>query len=227
MPTRCLPVVALLASVVLAACDGTGSSPAPTATTPTKPEPKVAPVLPSAALVAKAAALKCERRSVGEGERARKLWGCVDETGKGAIPFEYIELSPFSSAGLAAGVRDGGLVFIDAANRVVLQGYSFDNGHDPLQEGRRRFRFGGKVGYLDKDYRIVIPAQYDAAFAFEGGKAKVCVGCDPSIWSKRATRPEEELVGDGEIMFIDLHGERRPEGTHCPPSCPPSRADPT
>jgi len=59
-----------------------------------------------------------------------------------------------------------------------------DNGAEGFADGRARSRLGGRIGYVDRSLRLVIPRRYDGAMPFEKGVAEVCIGC--------------ALVGDGE-----------------------------
>jgi len=53
----------------------------------------------------------------------------------------------------------------------------YDNGPDDFVDGRARSPVGDKVGYIDRNLDLVIPAVYDGAYPFEKGLAVVCRGC--------------------------------------------------
>lgn len=52
----------------------------------------------------------------------------------------------------------------------------FDNGLDYFEEGLRRYVYGNKIGFVNKDGKLIIPAQWDFAEPFQYGYAKVYVG---------------------------------------------------
>lgn len=52
----------------------------------------------------------------------------------------------------------------------------FDNGLDYFEEGLRRYVSSNKIGFVDKDGNLTIPAQWDFAEPFRYGYAKVYVG---------------------------------------------------
>ena len=54
---------------------------------------------------------------------------------------------------------------------------TYDNGPDSFVEGRARTQVDGKIGYVDRKLRVVIPPRYDWGFPFEQGRAVVCSGC--------------------------------------------------
>jgi TPR repeat protein len=106
---------------------------------------------------------------------------------------------------------EGGLAALSAEGQyfyVNEQGESapvvtYDNGADYFVEGRARTVREGKVGFIDRQLRLVIPPRYDWAFPFEGGRALVCEGC------ARERSPGEEhssMVG-GTWGYIDTQGK--------------------
>ena len=164
---------------------------------PTEPAPTEQVDLPEEPLDAAALAkqLSCEERESG--------WGCVDTSGKTVIPFEYLQMGPFSEAGICAVMHpDKGYQYLDATGAFLYEAQPYDNAPDPLQEGRARFIQDGKVGYLGEDFTIVIPARYDSAMPFRDGKARVCVGCDTRVWNKDAP----ENLPTGRVFYIDKQG---------------------
>jgi hypothetical protein len=71
-----------------------------------------------------------------------------------------------------------GFVAIDKNEEVLYEVFPFDNGPDEPHDGLFRIRIKGKIGYADAvTGMVVIPAQYDAAFYFENGVAKVGKRC--------------------------------------------------
>ena len=131
----------------------------------------------------------------------------MDSEGKIVIPFEFISGSPFSSAGISVVLHpDKGFYYIDATGQFLYAAAPFDNAPDPVVAGRARFKQDGKVGFLNEDFTIAIPARYDSAMQFQDGSARVCVGCDPRVWNKDAP----ENLATGRVFHIDKQGNEVP-----------------
>jgi hypothetical protein len=132
--------------------------------------------------------------------------GCTDKRGRIVIPFIYVVLSPFTESGLALALHpDAGWVYIDRRHRRISKALTFDNQPDEVLGGHARFQAAnGKIGFLDRQRRLVIPARYDAAYPFQRGGAVVCTGCHPLRWSTDA--PGAACSGDA--FLIDESGKR-------------------
>ena len=73
---------------------------------------------------------------------------------------------------------DGKWVVRDSRGNVLYEIWPFDNGPDYPSEGLFRIVQNGKIGYADeRTYQIAIAPQFDCAFPFENGKAKVSNQC--------------------------------------------------
>ena len=119
------------------------------------------------------------------------------------VPFDQEQPVVFKKSGLALVLSAArSFVLVDARNEVVLEVFHFDNGPDPIVEGRSRVVWQAKTGFVDSEWRLVIPPRFDAAFGFEKGKARVCVGCDPGVWSKERGAGAKE----GRVFFVDANG---------------------
>lgn len=70
-----------------------------------------------------------------------------------------------------------GWVYVDKKGEAILRPFIYDNGPDYLEEGLARFVANGKMGFHDQALKIWIPAQYDFAFPFQDGQAKVGMNC--------------------------------------------------
>lgn len=71
-----------------------------------------------------------------------------------------------------------GFVAINKQEQLLYKVFFFDNGPDEPHDGLFRIRIEGKIGYADiTTGKVVIPAQYDAAFQFENAIAKVGKRC--------------------------------------------------
>lgn len=87
-------------------------------------------------------------------------------------------------------VADSEIVLIDRTGKVKYKVFPFDNGPDEPSEGLYRIiGDNGKIGYADaQTAQIRIPPQYECAYPFENGKAKVANQCtkklegDYTIW---------------------------------------------
>jgi hypothetical protein len=133
--------------------------------------------------------------------------GCVDDKGRIAIPFVYSKVTYFAESGVAlALLPDKGWVYIDTKNRTIGKAETLDGMPDEVFGGHARFRaVNGKIGYLDRNRRITIPAQYDGAMPFRNCTALVCVGCHPQRWD--ASTPEGAAC-TGKAFVIDESGAR-------------------
>lgn len=88
---------------------------------------------------------------------------------------------------------NGKWVILDSKKQTLYEVFPYDNGPDYPSEGVIRVVKNGKIGYADaKTYVIVIAPQFDCAFPFENGKAKVSNQCqtvkegEHSIWKSDA-----------------------------------------
>lgn len=80
-------------------------------------------------------------------------------------------------------------VLINEQSTVLYDVFIYDNGPDTPADGLYRIVKDGKIGYADASTNaIVIEPQYDCAYPFENGKAKVSTNCktiqegDHTIW---------------------------------------------
>lgn len=100
------------------------------------------------------------------------------------------ETKAASSTSLTMEQTDGGKwVVMDGKKTVLYDVFIYDNGFDYPSEGLMRVVKNGKIGYADAvTYAIVIEPQFDCAFPFENGKAKVSNRCQTvqdgeySVW---------------------------------------------
>lgn len=73
---------------------------------------------------------------------------------------------------------EGKWVIMDSKKMALYAVFVYDNGPDYPSEGLIRIEKNGKIGYADaKTYEIVIEPQFDCAYPFENGKAKVSTRC--------------------------------------------------
>ena len=73
---------------------------------------------------------------------------------------------------------NGKWVIMNSKKTTLYDVFLYDNGPDYAADGLIRVVKNGKIGYANaKTYRLVITPQYDCAFPFEKGKAKVSNTC--------------------------------------------------
>lgn len=73
--------------------------------------------------------------------------------------------------------KNSEMIGIDRNENLLYSVFTFDNGPDYIVEGLFRIIRDGKIGYANKYGEVVIPCQYDCAYYFENGKAKVSNNC--------------------------------------------------
>lgn len=84
---------------------------------------------------------------------------------------------------------NGKWVVMDGSKNTLYEVFIYDNGPDYPSEGLLRIVQNGKIGYANAtNYAIVIEPQFDCAFPFENGKARVSKQCqtvkdgEHSVW---------------------------------------------
>jgi len=92
-------------------------------------------------------------------------------------------------------------VFYVSTDGKIAHMLYFDNGADYFEEGLARTVAKNKIGFIDSNLTLIIPAQYDFAFPFKDGKARVCNGCAPE-----ETDDEHQSIVGGKWGLIDKHG---------------------
>lgn len=102
--------------------------------------------------------------------------------------------APGASAPLTMTQTDEGKwVIMDSQQTALYEVFLYDNGPDYASEGLIRVVKNGKIGYADAEtFVIVIEPQFDCAFPFENGKARVSNKCqtvkdgEHSVWESDA-----------------------------------------
>lgn len=75
-------------------------------------------------------------------------------------------------------LKDQQFVVIDRQEKVAYEVFNFDNGPDYPSDGLFRIVQQGKIGYADAaTYQVVIAPQYECAYAFDNGSARVSLHC--------------------------------------------------
>lgn len=133
----------------------------------------------------------------------------VSARGDTVISFGRYDMSVTDRFAAVAVVRQvgGDWVGIDRRERVLFRPFLFDNGPDYPAEGVLRVvGAAGLLGYADTATgRVVLPPQYEAAFPFAHGRARVGRGC-------RLVREGEHTAWDCTTwQFIDHQGRPVPD----------------
>ena len=92
----------------------------------------------------------------------------------GKYPFCFTE--KFDKLAIVA-TRDDGIIGIDRNENILFNVFVFDNGPDYLSNGLFRIVKDGKIGYADRNGKVVIEPQFDGAYPFKNGIAEVGKGC--------------------------------------------------
>lgn len=90
----------------------------------------------------------------------------------------------------------------DRKGNFLYRPFFYDNGADYFSEGVRRFVRNGKVGFADRNGKVIIEAKHDFASPFHYGYAAYCDGCD---WEK--TEDEHKAVVGGTWGVMDSKGQ--------------------
>ena len=83
----------------------------------------------------------------------------------------------------------------------AMPAISYDNWADDFNDGLARTNLGGKIGYFNKNLKLVIPAQYDWGFPFKNGRAAVCMEC------RKEPMGEHQKLSGGLWGVINLKGK--------------------
>lgn len=138
-------------------------------------------------------------RTVRDGVR----YGYKDVNGTVVIPAVYRLAQNFSEEEIAAVVDEKGWAMIDKTGKVLLRPFVYDNGPDYFVEGLARFRENGCIGFFNTRGQKVIPAEFDFAYPFENGVARVASGC------REVRGPDEHTTVEGGVWStIDITGRR-------------------
>jgi hypothetical protein len=102
--------------------------------------------------------------------------------------------------------NNGKWVLMDDKKTPIYDVFIYDNGPDYPADGLIRVVKNGKIGYADATtFAIVIPPQYDCAFPFENGKAKVTTNC-------KTVKDGEYNVWESDAwQYVDKTGKSTPQ----------------
>lgn len=93
----------------------------------------------------------------------------------------------------------------DRKGDFLYQPFMYDNGPDYFVEGLRRFVKNGKIGFADRNGKVIIEPKHDFVDYFNYGYASFCDGCD---WEK--TDDEHKSIVGGKWGIMNARGETVP-----------------
>ena len=103
-----------------------------------------------------------------------------------------------------------GLVAIDRKENILYKVFPYDNGPDYASDGLFRILENNKIGFADATTgKIVIEPEFDCAFPFENGVARVSVDC------RRQSDGEHSTWLSDNWFYIDKAGKKvdKPKAT--------------
>lgn len=119
------------------------------------------------------------RVAVKKGEAV--LYGFIDKTGREVIPPKEWSAEPFSDGwALVRDTSGGGIdwYFIDPSGEPTLRlGSRYDRVYG-FYSGMARVEKDGKIGYIDKNGREIVPPRYTYALNFSEGRGLAKIGSD-------------------------------------------------
>jgi hypothetical protein len=129
----------------------------------------------------------------------------VSVSGRLLVEKKYLKELTFDSFGLAAVLSlQHGWMYLNRKGQVLITGVPpMDNGPDPFHDGLVRVVEYKKYGFANRSGRIVIPAIYDGAMAFENGRAEVCIGCEEKCAEAEC---QHHFFAGGRRIWIDTKG---------------------
>lgn len=129
--------------------------------------------------------------------------GYVNRSGDTIIPigkYIYCYTDTFRNYAIVL-KKNVGCIAIDRNEKELYKIFWYENGPDFIIEGLFRIIINGKIGYANEAGEIVIEPQYDCAFPFENGKAKVSNNC------RTIDHGEHKMWESENWFFIDKTGK--------------------
>jgi hypothetical protein len=125
-----------------------------------------------------------------------------DAAGHFHLRHQHLLALDFDRHGLASVNIDGGWYYVRRDGRLAAV-MTMDNGAEPFSEGFARSPVGGKIGFINPNLALVIPARYDGALPFGDAGAEVCIDC------KLVSHGEHSSYEGGRWACIDHRGHER------------------
>ena len=102
-------------------------------------------------------------------------------------------------------IYDSEFIMIGKNGKAVHTIYPFENGPDYESEGTMRIVKDGLIGYINsRTAEVIVKPQYECAFPFEDGLAKVSLNCQKI----KHENDEHTEVQSQEWFYIDRTGQR-------------------
>src|SRR5579872_3744765 len=117
------------------------------------------------------------------------------------VPQRSLANISFGPDGLGAIVIKGRELYFVTRQGKTAPALNFDNGPDYFVEGLARTVQNGHVGFVDTHLVPVVAPVWDFAWPFQGGVAKVCMGC------VETPAGEHRIRTGGKWGYIDKHGK--------------------
>ncbi len=130
-------------------------------------------------------------------------YGYVDSNGDTVIPFDKYEMcftDTIKQFGIVFKSKEG-FIGIDKQENMLFEIFPYDNGPDIPSDGLFRIIRNGKIGYANTIGQIIIGTQFDCAFPFKNGYAKVSNDC-------KEIKEGEHTRWSGDWFYIDRLGNR-------------------
>jgi hypothetical protein len=139
-----------------------------------------------------------------------KLMGYKNKAGKVVIKPKFARALTFSKLGIAdVFIEPNKWYKIDVKGKILYQSYFFDNGPDYYVAGLMRVVEKGKIGFANREGKIVIPAAFEFAtsFSYSLPITIVCKGCQEKLpLTAQGGCHHSEMVG-GKWGMINSKGE--------------------
>ena len=103
--------------------------------------------------------------------RKEAKWGYINQAGDVEIPLTYKSVWGFIDGLAKVQTFDNKMGFIDTDGNWIIEP-TFDEVTE-FSEDRAVFRNGINYGFIDKRGKVIIPAEYERAYSFKNGLAKV------------------------------------------------------
>ncbi|NBC09631.1 MAG: hypothetical protein GVY26_20760 [Bacteroidetes bacterium] len=130
----------------------------------------------------------------------------MDQSGQVVIPAKAYDVTFTDTLRTFATVVDsaGQMIGVDRSGQRLFEVFAYDNGPDYVEEGLFRVLRDGKIGYAIRLGEVVIPCQFECAYPFKGGRAKVADTCT-TVQEGGHSQWESEAW-----YYIDQTGKRLP-----------------